>query len=349
VGKGIGGNSNNVGQTFAHGDVRGMKKIVVACAFGIDEQALSLLGEVAQITLIGNDPDVALAAEIRDADAVLVGPRPYVNRSLIESATRLKHIARVGVGLDNIDMQAATERGIIVTNTPDVTADSVAEFTMSLLLSLAKNIPRCDRAVRENKWNERHEISRANIELNGKTHGIVGLGRIGRRVAVRCRAFGMRILYYKRSRDGEFEKSAGVQYVPFETLLKESDSISLHIPLTTETANLFDQPQFESMKRTALLINQSRGKVVNESALIQALKDGRIGGYATDVYEDEPPDPENPLLRFKNVVVTPHVGGGTRESGSRISMVVAEDVVKVIKGDIPENVVNKEVLQNKPF
>jgi D-3-phosphoglycerate dehydrogenase len=326
-----------------------MKKIVVACGFGIDEQALSLLGEVAEVTLIRNDSDAALAAEIRDADTILVGPRPYVNRSLIESAVRLRHIARVGVGLDSIDIQAATERGIIVTNTPDVTADSVAEFTMSLLLSLAKNIPRCDRAVRENKWNERHEIGRTNIELNGKTHGIVGLGKIGRRVAVRCKAFGMRILYYKRSRDLEFEESVGIEYVPFKTLLKESDSISLHTPLTNETANLFDQPQFESMKRTALLINQSRGKVVNEAALIQALRDGRIGGYATDVYEDEPPDPKSALLRFKNVVVSPHVGGGTRESGSRVSMVVAEDVVKVIKGDIPKNVVNKEVLQNRPL
>jgi lactate dehydrogenase-like 2-hydroxyacid dehydrogenase len=137
----------------------------------------------------------------------------------------------------------------MVTNAPEMSADSVAEFTLTLLLSLAKNIPRCDRAVREGKWDERFELIRTNIELNGKTHGIVGLGRIGRKVAVRCKAFGMRVLYYKRNRDLEFEKSLEVEYVPFEALLKESDSISLHLPLTDETKNLFDRSQFESMKR----------------------------------------------------------------------------------------------------
>jgi lactate dehydrogenase-like 2-hydroxyacid dehydrogenase len=249
------------------------------------------------------------------------------------------------VGLDSIDVEAATERGILVTNTPEVTADSVAEFTMSLLLSLAKNIPRCDRAVREGEWNERFELmSRANIELNGKIHGIVGLGRIGRRVAVRCKAFGMSILYFKRHRDLEFEESGGGEYVAFDTLIKESDTISLHLPLTNETTNLFDRPQFESMKRTALLINQARGKVVNEEALVQALKAGNIGGYATDVYENEPPDPKSELLKLNNVVVSPHLGGGTRESLLRLSMAAVEDVVRVIRGDMPKNLVNKEVL-----
>ena len=325
-----------------------MRKIVIACGFEIHEEALALLREVAQVKVNPDDSEAALLAEIRDADAIMVGPTPYVTRSTIESAGRLRHIARVGVGVDSVDMETATKRGIIVTNAPDVTADSVAEFTMSLLLSLAKNIPRCDRAVREGKWAEKQELGSTNIELNGKTHGIVGLGRIGKRVAVRCKAFGMRILYYKRNRDLEFEESVGVEYVPFGTLLRESDSISLHTPLTNETANLFDQPQFESMKRTALLINQSRGKVVNEAALVQALTDGRIGGYATDVYENEPPDPESALLRFKNVVLSPHLGGGTRESKFRVSMLVAEDVLKVLRGDIPKNLVNKEVLQGKP-
>ena len=153
--------------------------------------------------------------------------------------------------------------------------------------------------MKENRWVERLDLIHENIELCGKTHGIVGLGRIGSRVAVRCRAFGMRVLYYKRNRDPEFEQSAGVEYAPFETLLRESDSISLHLPLTKETANLIDESQFESMKQTALLINQARGKVVNEEALVRALREGRIGGYATDVYAHEPPDPKSELFRLQ--------------------------------------------------
>ena len=326
-----------------------MKKIVVAHDMKLSEKALAMMREVGQVVILDENSDEAVQAEIRDAHTFLVGYKPRVERSHITSADQLKHIARRGVGTDTIDVQAATERGIIVTNTAEVTADSVAEFTMTLLLSLAKNIPRCDRAVREGRWEERSELTRNNIELKGKTHGIVGMGRIGRRVAVRCKVFGMRVLYYKRNRDLEFEKSAGVEYIPFETLIKESDSISLHLPLTEGTINLLDKKEFDSMKGTALLINQARGKVVNEEALVQALREGQIGGYATDVYETEPPDPKNELFRFKNVVVTPHLGGSNRDSGIRSSIAVAEDVIRVIRGDPPINLVNREVLGKKSF
>jgi glyoxylate reductase len=267
-----------------------------------------------------------------------------VTRNLIESADNLKHIARVGVGVDSIDLKAATERGIFVTNMPDVTADSVAEFTMALLLSLVKNIPRCHGAVTNGRWHERSELILDNIELNGKTHGIVGMGRIGRRVAVRCKGFGMKVLYYKRNRDWEFEKAEGIEYVPFETIIKTCDTISLHLPLTEETLNLFDRDQFQSMKRTALLINQARGKVVNEDALVQALKEGQIGGYATDVYDKEPPDPDSEILKFKNVVFAPHLGGGTVESRKRASKIAAAQIATSLRGDIPDHVVNTEVL-----
>jgi D-3-phosphoglycerate dehydrogenase len=324
-----------------------MRKIVVTFGSGIVEEALAMVREVAQITVTRDDSEAALRDEIRDAIAILVGPMPSVIRSLIESANSLKHIARVGVGVDSVDLEAATERGIIVTHAPEITADSVAEFTVSLLLSLAKNIPRCDRAVREGRWDERVELIRINRELCGKTHGIVGMGRIGKRVAVVCKALGMRVLYYRRNRDLESEKSLGVTYVPFEELLKESDSISLHLPLTKETKSLLDRPQFESMKKTAFLINQARGKVVNEDALVQALREGRIAGYATDVYENEPPAPGSELLRLKNVVVSPHLAGGTRESMLRVSQAIAEDVVRVMRGEIPNNLVNRKVLERK--
>ncbi len=320
-------------------------KVVIPDGIELVEEALALLREAARVAVLPDSSEATLRAEMGDANAILMGATSHLDRSLIESASGLKHIARLGVGVDNIDLQAATQRGVFVTNNPGLTADSVAEFTMALLLGLAKNIPRCDRAVKEGKWEERSGLLQDNVELNSKTHGIVGLGKIGGRVAVRCKAFGMRVLYFKRNRDLDFERSVGVEYVPFETLIRESDSISLHTPLTAETADLFDAPQFAAMKRTAFLINQSRGRVVNEGSLIRALREGRIGGYATDVYEDEPPDSRSELFRFKNVVVAPHVGGVTRESRMRGHLAVAQEVIKTLRGGIPKNVVNVEVFE----
>lgn len=322
-------------------------KIVITNGLWIVEEALDVIKEVGRVVAPTDYSEAALLDEMKDAEVVVVSFSPHVDRRLIESAGRLRHIARLGVGVESVDLQAATERGVIVTNTPDLTANSVAEFTMTLLLSLAKNLPSCDRAVKEGRWEERLALIRLNRELCGKTHGIVGMGAIGGRVAVRCKAFGMRVIYHKRNRDLEFEKTAGVEYVPLETLLKESDSISLHVPLTAETRNLLDGPRLAMMKKDALLINQARGRVVDEKALVQALREGTIGGYATDVYEQEPPDPACEMLSFKNVVVAPHVGGATREARLRACKALAEDIVKVSRGEMPRHLVNKEVLQKK--
>ena len=319
-------------------------KIVVIHGLWIVEEALAVMGRAGRVVVPRDGSEAALVEEARDADVIVVSFSPHVDRRLIGEAGRLRHIARLGVGVESIDLEAATERGIVVTNTPDLTADSVAEFTMTLLLSLAKNLPSCDRAVREGRWDERLALIRLNRELCGKTHGIVGMGAIGGRVAVRCKAFGMRVIYNKRNRDLEFERKVGVEYVTLETLLRESDSISLHVPLTDETRNLLEGPQFAAMKKDALLINQARGRVVNEEALVRALREGEIGGYATDVYAQEPPDPTWELLRLQNVVVAPHLGGGTREARLRACTALAEDIVRVSRGDVPRHLVNREVL-----
>jgi len=326
-----------------------MKKVLVAHRFEPGDEALALMRKVAHVVVLENDSEALLLKEIGDADTLLVGISPRVTRNLLVSAPRLKHIARQGVGVDIVDVQAATERGIFVTNVPDVTSDSVAEFAMTLLLSLAKNLVRCDAAVKGGRWHERRQLIRSNMELIGKTHGVIGLGRIGGRVAVRCQAFGMRVIYYKRNRDQDFERSTGVAYAPLETLLRESDSISLHLPLTPETKNLIDTPQFQIMKQSVLLVNHSRGTVVNEQALVQALRGGEIGGYATDVYEQEPPDPSIELLSFRNVIASPHLGGGTREARARANMTVARDVVSIIHGKLPKNLVNSQVLKKEPL
>ena len=324
-------------------------KIVVTHGFWIAEEAMAILSPVAQVVYPRDPSDEALRAEIADAEALVVSFYPRVDQALLSAAPKLKHLARLGVGMDSIDLAAATQRGILVTNTPDLTADAVAEFTMTLMLSLAKNITHCDRSVREGHWEERLGIIRLNRELNGKTHGIVGLGKIGGRVAVRCQAFGMKVIYHKRNRDLEMERKLGLEYVPLETLIAESDSISLHVPLTKETENMFDRKQFESMKKTAILINQARGKVVNEAALVEALKARQIAGYATDVYEKEPPDPAWELLKLPNVVVTPHVGGATVESRTRACITLAEDVARIARGEAPKHLVNREILQKKGY
>lgn len=322
-------------------------KVVVAHNVEMVEESIALLREVAEVVILADGSEETLLAAVRDADSLIVGINPPVPRRVIEAAPRLKHIGRMGVGVDSVDLKAATEHGVMVTNVPDVTSDTVAEFTVTLLLSLARNIPRCDCAVRENRWHERLDLIHINTELFGKTHGLIGMGRIGSRVAARLKAFGMRLIYHKRTRDLEVEKSLGVEYVPFDELLKEADSISLHTPLTEQTRNLLDRPQFEAMKRTVLLVNQSRGKVVNEQALIEALRKELIGGYATDVYDSEPPYPKSELLTFKNAVLSPHLAGGTRESRVRTGITIAQDAIHVLKGERPKNLVNPEVLERK--
>ena len=325
-------------------------KIVVPYGMFVPEEFISGMREIAQVTPARDSSQQALLDEARDADFIVAGPTTCLDRKLIESAGSLKYIARTGVGVDSIDLQAATERGVFVTNSPALTADSVSEFTVALLLGLAKNIPRCDRAVKEGRWGAaKSELVHVNVELSGKTHGVVGLGKIGSRVAVVCKALGMKVLYFKRNSETNLERLLGVEYSPLETLIRECDSISLHLPLTSETRNMFDRPQLESMKKTVLLINQARGEVVNEEALVQALKEGRIGGYATDVYGQEPPDPQDELFKFKNVVAAPHMGGGTREARVRSYAAVAENIVKVLQGGAPHNLVNKDVLPKKPL
>jgi len=318
-------------------------KILITQNVMLPDEALAELEGFGPVVRLADNTEATLFAQIQGAGTIIVGARPYVSRELIEAAETLKHIARPGVGLDNIDLPAATGRGVFVTNVPEVTSDSVAEFTMALLLGLAKNIARCDRAVKSGNWKERANLQRDHIELSGKTHGIVGLGRIGRKVALRCKAFGMKVIYYQRTRDREFEQSHQVEYAPFETLLAASDSISLHLPLSEDTINLFDRQQLVRMKPTALLVNQSRGRVVNEDALVAVLREERIGGYATDVYAQEPPSADWELLKFKNVLATPHLGGSTRESRDRAARLLLEDVALVRQGLRPLRLANPAV------
>ncbi|MCS7142180.1 MAG: hydroxyacid dehydrogenase [Aigarchaeota archaeon] len=288
---------------------------------------------------------------VRGSDVVIAGPRLHINRDLLSSAPTLKLIARTGVGLDNVDLKAATELGIAVTNVGDVTAESVAEHTIALIFSLAKNIPLGDAAVRRGDWGIRKRISEENIELNGKTLGVIGLGRIGSRVAIKAKCIGMRVVYYDVERKRDLEESHGFTFMPLEEVLSSADVISIHLPLTERTKLLINKESLGLVKPSAMIINQSRGEIVDDKALYESLSSGRLRGYATDVYSKEPPPTDLPLFGLTNVVCTPHVGASTRDAKIRTSVQVAKNVVSFFRGDVPPNIINPEVLSKKrsPF
>jgi len=277
---------------------------------------------------------------LRDVDAALLG-NDVCDRAVFESAERLKVVSRHGMGVDAVDLQAATEHGVLVTNTPHVNAVAVAEHALALMLGLLRRIPAADASVKAGRW---EGLKFMGGELYGKTLGIVGLGAIGVELARRARGLGMNVLYVKRRRSLELEEQLGLTFKPLNELLKESDIVSIHLPLTDETKGLIGEEEIASMKPNAYIINTARGGIINLNALTQALKAGRLAGAALDVYDSEPPNFNHPLFKLENVILTPHIAAYTVEAVRRMDITAAENILKALKGQIPEHVVNKEVL-----
>ncbi|MEM2725944.1 MAG: C-terminal binding protein [Candidatus Bathyarchaeia archaeon] len=276
-----------------------------------------------------------------DADALLNQYAP-ITRRVIESLKRVRVIVRYGVGVDNVDVEAATERGIFVANVIyDIT--DVADHAVGLILSLVRKIPLANQNVKEGMWDWKgiQPISR----LKGKTVGIIGFGRIGRKVAQRLRGFEVKLIAYDPYVPADLFAEHGVEKVDFETLIEEADIITIHTALTSETRHLIGERELRSMKRDAILINTSRGSVIDERVLYKALKEGWISGAGLDVLEKEPPEKDNPLLKLDNVIVTPHMAWYSRESLDEIRRIAAEEVARVLSGQIPINLVNKDVLR----
>jgi D-3-phosphoglycerate dehydrogenase len=282
-------------------------------------------------------PHEELLNIISEYDALIVRSRTKVTKEVIDRAERLKIIGRAGVGVDNIDVDYATERGIVVVNAPGGNSVSAAEHTIGLILAIARKIPQADRSVKEGKWERKKFVG---IELRGKTLGIIGLGRIGYEVAKRMRCFEMNILAYDPYVSEERAKSVGAKLVSLEELLRNSDIITIHVPKTKETENMISYKEFEIMKDGVYIINAARGGIVNERALYDAIVKGKVAGAALDVYEKEPPDKDNPLLKLDNVVTTPHIGASTKEAQMMVGMTVAEDIVNFFKGLPVKNAVN---------
>lgn len=276
-----------------------------------------------------------------DADAIL-GTDPWT-ATMLDAATRLRLIALTSVGYDMVDVSAATARGILVTNTPDVLTETVADLTFALMLAIARRVCETERWLREGRWHT-PGVSPMGRDIHHATLGIVGLGRIGAAVAERARGFHMQVLYSDVVRRPLLEQQFGYRFVELATLLRESDFVSLHVPLLPQTKGMIGAPQFALMKPTAYLINAARGPVVDEHALIAALGAGRIAGAGLDVYETEPIETSNRLLAMDNVVTLPHVGSATEATRRAMVDLAIDNVLAVLQGHPPLTPVNPDVL-----
>lgn len=266
-----------------------------------------------------------------------------IDAGVLAAGTHLKVVANVAVGYDNIDVQAATERGIVVTNTPGVLTDTTADLAWALLLSIARRISEAERYVRAGRWHEWKLMLMVGHDIHGQTLGIVGMGRIGQAVARRAHGFGMRILYHNRRRvDPALEAELGATWVELPRLLQEADFVSLHMPLTPETTHLIGEAELRLMPPTSYLINTARGAVVDEQALIRALRENWIAGAALDVFEHEPQVPPE-LSALENVIVVPHIGSASVATRTKMAVMAAQNLVAVVRGTRPPHAVNPEV------
>lgn len=307
----------------------------------IPEEGLMELGKYCQILMSPEEAPFYTREKIldlaQDVDAVIVvGDK--IDEEFLEKANKLKVISAYSVGYDNIDISAATKRGIPVTNLPEVVTESTAELAFALMLALSRRFIEADHYVRKENDQKWHVFLLISHELFEKKLGIIGLGRIGQAVARRARAFGMQVYYYDIVKKDTF-----AQYLPFKELISSVDYLSLHVPYYKDTHHLLGKNEFQIMKKSAYLINTSRGPVISESALTQALQEKEIFGAGLDVYENEPQvTPE--LTHFPNVVLTPHLGTGTVETRIKMALKASGNVIKILKGKIPKHIINKDDL-----
>jgi glyoxylate reductase len=312
----------------------------------LPEEVLSVLAERFQVESQGEDRPMErqrLLAAIGDMEGLLCMITDSVDEELLSHAPRLKMIANMGVGYNNIDVRAATTRGIPVSNTPGVLTEATADLAFTLLLAIARRVVEGDRRVRAGQFTFWAPFLFLGQEVSGKTLGILGMGRIGKAVARRARGFDMPVIYHNRSRlEPDEEDRLGARYEPLEALLRKSDFVSLHVPLTAETRHLIGRRELALMKPSAYLINTSRGPAVDEQALLAALQAGQIAGAALDVYEHEPALTPG-LTLLDNVILLPHVGSATLETRTRMASMAAQNLIAGLDGQKPPNLINPEV------
>jgi D-3-phosphoglycerate dehydrogenase len=317
-------------------EVASMKVLVTDV---VDDEALDVIRERHEVDVKKVTPDELLEV-VPKYHALVVRSGTKVTKDVLDKGERLKVVSMAGIGVDNIDVAHATTKKIPVTNAPMGSTYSVADLAFGLLISLQRFIPRADRSMKGGLW---EKVKLKGTELKDKTLGIIGIGRIGKQVSLRANAFGMRVIAYDPYVSEETMKEFGAERVEeLGKLLAESDMVTVHAVLTHETRGMMNYERLKAMKGTAVLVNTARGKIVLEKDLAKALEEKLIAGAALDVYESEPPK-DSPILKMDNVVITPHIGASTFEGQKRAGMIVAKDVVEILEGRKPENLVNPEI------
>lgn len=312
-----------------------MPKVLVSDP--IAPEGIEILKKVADVDVKTGLSKEELAAIIGDYDALAVRSETKVTGDILAQAKKLKIIGRAGVGVDNIDVETATKRGILVVNSPEGNTLAAAELTVAMLLALARSIPQADQSLRGGRWDRKKFMG---SEVYNKTLGVIGLGKIGREVAKRLQAFGMNVLGYDPYLKPEQAEALGIKLADLDTLYKESDYITVHVPKTKETAGMINAEKIALMKPTVRLINVARGGIIDETALADAAKSGRIGGAAVDVFSVEPAASDNPLLGVPNIITTPHLGASTEEAQVNVAIDIAEQIVDVLQGKPARAAVN---------
>jgi len=315
----------------------------------IPEPALEIVRAATEMRLWDREdvppPRDVLLREVAASEGLLSLLTEKVDDELLRSAPRLRVVANMAVGFDNIDVPAATRRGVVVTNTPDVLTETVADFAFTLMLSASRRLVEADTLTRAGEWKTWSPLMLAGQDMHHATLGLVGVGRIGAAVARRAKGFEMRVIYYDVIRRPDLEQSLSIEYRDLNEVLREADFISVHVPLTEQTRHLISRDQFRLMKKTAVFVNTSRGSVVDQAALAEALRSRTIYAAGIDVFEKEPVPADDPLLRLDNVVVAPHIASASIPTRIRMATLAAENLVAVLQGKKPPTPVNPEVLE----
>ena len=328
----------------------GLPKVLVTARFA--DEVMNALSEGYDLEAHREDFPIArdrLLQSVADKEGLIPIISDAVDRELLDRAPRLRVVANFGVGYNNIDVSAATERGILVTNTPDVLTDATADLAFALILSVARRVVELDALTRRGAFRAWAPMLNLSREVSGKVLGIIGMGRIGRAVARRAQGFGMRIIYCDpRHMDASLEAALDAEHVGLDTLLKIADFVSLHVPLMEETMHLIGSAELGLMKKESYLINVSRGPVVDEGALVTALKAGTIAGAGLDVYEKEPKLTPG-LTKLENAVLLPHIGSATNDTRGQMAVVAAKNALAMLRGKRPKNIVNPQVFEASEY
>lgn len=308
----------------------------------LDPEGIELLRKYAVVNVKTGLSEAGLISIIGDYNAMIVRSGTQVTAAAINAGSKkLQVIGRAGVGIDNIDIEAATRRGIIVVNTPTANTVAAAEQTIALMLALARQVPQADESLRQGRWERKKYIG---VEVRNKVLGIVGLGRIGTEVAKRAHGLEMKIIAYDPYVSADHAARYDVQFAELPSLLQQADFITLHTPITPDTRNLINDEALSMMKPSARLINCARGGLIDEEALLRALDEGRIAGAALDVFSQEPPPADHLLLKHPKVIATPHLGGSTEEAQAGVARDIAEQIIAVLEGRLPQHAVNAPIV-----